>query len=228
MKTATGQAVGLIIYDLDGTLVDSVPDIAVALSASLAASGVSPVDEGTVRNWVGNGARTLVERALRHSGEPTDAESIDHMYRQFLADYSRHLCEKTEIYPGVADCLQRCADAGWLQVVVTNKPERLAIRLLDTLGLAIHLSDVLGGDSLPEKKPDPAPLHRVMQKFGVAAANTLMIGDSETDLDAARAAGIDSIMVSYGYNRGLDLGNSGALTVLDTLSELPEYLARST
>lgn len=224
----TRPEVGLIIYDLDGTLVDSVPDIAVALNISLAASGLPPVDEGTVRDWVGNGARKLVERALRHSGQPADAASIDSVYRQFLEDYSRHLCEKTVIYPGVAECLQRCRVAGWVQAVVTNKPEALAKGLLQALELDRYFAAVLGGDSLPEKKPHPAPLETVMRGQGADRSRALMVGDSETDLEAARAAGIDSIAVSYGYNRGLDLRSSGALTVLDTLSELPEYLARST
>ena len=220
----------LIIYDLDGTLVDTVPDIAVALDRALRREGFKPADAGAVRGWVGNGARKLVERAIAAQAE-TDESQVDALLAAFLDEYSRALCEHSSIYPGAIECLDTCAAKGIAQAVITNKHADLAADLLKRLDLAKYFSGLLGGDSLPEKKPDPAPLEWMMREHGVGPGQALMVGDSTADLDAARAADVDSVAVSYGYNRlpvgtdiAAELKKLGAREVFDSLAGLPDYL----
>ena len=222
----------LVIYDLDGTLVDSVPDIAVALDRAMCREGFQPVDERSVRGWIGNGARRLIERAIASQSEASESQ-VDSLLASFLEEYSRALCEHSTIYPGVIDCLETCAANGWAQAVITNKPADLAAGLLERLDMAKYFSGLLGGDSLPEKKPHPAPLEWMMREQGVSPMQTLVVGDSAADLDAARAAGVDSVAVTYGYNRlpadcdiAAALQQLGARYVIDSLAELPKLLDR--
>ena len=222
----------LIIYDLDGTLVDSVPDIAVALDRALRRQGYSSVDSQAVRGWIGNGARKLIERAIASQGEVSEAK-VESLLAAFLDEYSQALCEHSTIYPGVIECLETCAANGCAQAVITNKPADLAVGLLERLGLTRYFTGLLGGDSLPEKKPHPAPLEWMMREHGVTPPQTLMVGDSAADLDAARAAGVDSVAVTYGYNRlpadsdiAAELKKLGARRTFDSLADLPDYLER--
>lgn len=222
----------LALFDLDGTLIDSVPDIAVALDAALAEAHLPEVGEANTRRWVGNGARVLVRRAMAWSegddpdsvADPADNPEAAAMYRKFIKHYEQHLCERTTIYPGAREALDFLRENSCRLAVVSNKPEQLAIGVLDALGLTGYFELVLGGDSLRRKKPHPEPLKHIMARLGVPSEQTLLIGDSDNDIAAARAAGIDSICVTYGYNQGRDPHSLGASLVLDTLADLPRHL----
>lgn len=229
MRGAAATSLGLprlALFDLDGTLVDSVPDIAVALNRALIELGHAEASLDEVRAWVGTGARDLAARAVSRDMQGSDdAPAVDALYSRYLAHYAERVCIETEIYPGVKECLAFLREHGVMLACVTNKPEGIAKELLDTLGLAAAFAMVLGGDTLPWKKPDPRPLLHVMEQFDVAATEALMIGDSATDIYAARRAGIDCVCVSYGYRRGEDLPSLGPRLLLDSLADLPAHFA---
>lgn len=218
----------LAIFDLDGTLVDSVPDIAVALNAALDDLGLPQVSVEQARRWVGNGARVLARRAYtRAMSADADNDAVDRLYARFLARYSERACEQSRIYEGVEPCLAFLAANDCRLACVTNKPYAITTQVLQTLKLGDRFSMVVGGDSLAEKKPHPMPLQHVMQILGAKPAETLMIGDSSSDVEAAIAAGVDSLCVTYGYNQDLDVTALGANQVVDSLAEVPELFQMS-
>lgn len=215
----------LVIFDLDGTLVDTVPDITVALNAALADLDLAAVSESEVRIWVGNGARRLCGRATsRGVDDHAQPALVARLLDRFLVRYAEHICVSTRVYPGVRDLLIWLSTADVALACVTNKPFALTERLLTILDLRKHFRHVLGGDSLPRSKPDPLPLLECARHFAVSPQECLMIGDSENDIAAANAAGIDSVCVSYGYNQGRDVNRLGANLVLATLADLPQHL----
>lgn len=208
----------LVMFDLDGTLVDSAADIAYSLSLALTDMGLSAVDELRVRRWVGRGASRLVMCAL-------DAQALPHalhdeLLQGFLQHYSRHVCVFSSVYPGVMDAMLAFAAEGAHLACVTNKPYAPARDLLDALGLLDGFSLLLGGDTLPQKKPHPAPLLHCLSYFDVRPAQALMVGDSVNDIEAARAAGIKSLAVSYGYNHGENIADSHPDWLVGDLREL--------
>jgi phosphoglycolate phosphatase len=207
----------LVIFDLDGTLVDSVSDIAEALNLTLAQWGLHTVDEPTVRSWIGEGLRTLLATALREQGREAALEQV-------LPDMMRHygecLLHHPLVYPGVREALAVLRQRGVTLAVCTNKPIRFVAPLLDHLELSGYFSALLGGDSLPERKPDPTPLQHLAAQFGQPVMHCLMVGDSATDAAAARAANMPLAMVSYGYLRGFDLTTSGAIAIVDDMRKL--------
>lgn len=218
----------LAIFDLDGTLVDSVPDIVVALNTALSDLGLPPISAMQARCWVGNGARVLARRAYtRDMLASADDAVVDQLYKRFLARYSERACEQSRIYPGVEQCIEFLAVNGCQLACVTNKPYSITTQVLRTLKLDGWFSMVVGGDSLPEKKPHPLPLQHVMRAIGAEPPETLMIGDSASDVEAARAAGVDSLCVTYGYNQGLDVTALGANRVVDSLAEMPAFFQPS-
>lgn len=182
-----------ILWDLDGTLVDSAGDIAAALDRTLVASGLSPLGEARVRRFIGDGARNLVTRCVEAAGGTfTDAH-----LQAFLADYRAHVADRTTIHPpALAGLLPRVVSP---MAVVTNKPEGHSHAILATLDLARWFPVVIGGDTLPTRKPDPAPLQVAMARLGVARA--VMVGDGAQDVAAARAAGVPVIGVGWGIHR---------------------------
>lgn len=214
------------LFDLDGTLVDSAPDLAVAVNRLLSADGFAPVSDSAVRLWVGNGARKLVERALTHAGSqsgrafvPDDA-IIDDALARFLDYYADCCTFATRPYQGVQELLRHWAEKGVKLAVVTNKPTRFTHLILEKLELAAYFDVVTCGDSYAQKKPDPMPLRETLGLLGVAADAALMIGDSRADLLAARAAGVPCVCVSYGYHQGVDLRALEADMYIDCLSSL--------
>ncbi|MDH1491596.1 phosphoglycolate phosphatase, partial [Ectopseudomonas oleovorans] len=198
-----GELPRLVMFDLDGTLIDSVPDLAEAVDRMLVELGRPPAGVENVRDWVGNGARVLVRRALAGGLDHAavgEAETEEALAR-FLDIYAdcHHL---TALYPGVHELLEALSTAAVELAVVTNKPERFVAPLLEQVGLGGYFRWIIGGDTLPQQKPDPAALLQVMRLAGVEAAQALFIGDSRNDVLAARAAGVPCIAVSYGYNHG--------------------------
>lgn len=216
--------IDLIIYDLDGTLIDSAPDLALAVDEMLQAMDLAPVGVDQVRDWVGNGSRRLVERALEHSEafgvSGPDSEQLDDALALFMDFYAQHPVSQTYCYPGVVECLRAQHARGISQSLVTNKPSRFIDPVLEAMGLEGFFCHRLGGDSLPQKKPDPAPLSHVARALDVAPQRVLMVGDSRSDVQAARAFGCRCLAVTYGYNHGEPIAALNPDHLLDSLEEL--------
>lgn len=197
------DGVELVLFDLDGTLIDSVPSLAQAVDTMLQQLGRAAAGVSKVRQWVGNGAQTLVERALSDSRQ-IDPE-LDQALRQqalalFMEAYSECADHGALLYPGVRDCLEALRQRSVELAIITNKPARFLPSLLASLALDQYFGKVIGGDSLNQKKPHPLPLLHCLDHFGVAASRALMVGDSAADVSAARAAGVSMAAVSYGYS----------------------------
>jgi phosphoglycolate phosphatase len=189
----------LLVFDLDGTLIDSVGDLTTAVNRLRQDYQLPPLATDLVRRYVGDGVRKLVERALQ--GHPADFEAALRAYRGY---YEHHLHDTTALFPGVADGLKKLCAAGYQLAVISNKPANFCRVLLAQLGIAELFCCVLGDGDTPRLKPDPAPLLEVMRRAGATPEETWMIGDHHTDLEAARHAGVRSVFVSYG------LGETGA------------------
>ena len=211
----------LAAIDLDGTLVDTVPDIAWCIDRTMPRFGIPPRGAALVRGWIGNGVERLVERAL--TGEP-DAPADPALLREactaFLDLYSANGHDRSRIYPGVRSGLSALHGHGVVLACITNKPYRPAVDLLAHLALLDSFALVLGGDSLPRRKPDPLPLLHACSVLGIAVEHSVFVGDSLNDVQAARAAGMRVACVSYGYNHGRDIAESAPDAVVDSLEEL--------
>lgn len=216
----------MILIDLDGTLIDSVPDLAYCVDAMMARLGRPTRGEAAVRNWVGNGVERLVRRALigQLDGEP-DETDYQRAYPIFLELYAANTFDRSQLYPGVREGLEFMRDAGYPLGCVTNKAARFTEPLLQHLGIYDFFGIVVSGDTLPRKKPDPLPLIHAAGHFGVKPEESLMIGDSVSDVNAARAAGFKVICTSYGYNHGVDIRESNPDAVIDSFVELHGLLA---
>lgn len=211
------------LFDLDGTLVDTAPDIDAALNVALADAGLATVDESLTRHWVGHGSRVLVEQALTFHGVPEliqDAAAMDAMLATFIAYYSAHIADHSQTYPGTVETLEKLGERGAGLAVVTNKLEALSRQVLDALDLTQHFKAIVCGDTLPVSKPDPAPALHACQILGIEVANSLFVGDSNTDVECARAAGCAIVCMRDGYNHGTPAEQLGADAVIDSLSEL--------
>jgi phosphoglycolate phosphatase len=212
-----------VIFDLDGTLVDSADDIAEAVNRTLDALALERVSPELVRGWIGDGVRALMASALAHHRQP---QLLEAAMGHFMDHYNACLLRSPQLYPGVLATLQGLAAAGMPMAICTNKPVTLVPPLLDHLGIAGHFPVIIGGGSLPQRKPDAAPLLATAAQLGKAPGNCLMVGDSATDHGAAMAAQMPVVLVRYGYPRALDLDNVPALAVLDALDQLLPLLAR--
>lgn len=195
-----------VMIDLDGTLADTIPDLAAAANRMLRELGRPALDEGMIRTFVGKGIAKLVERALAGSvdGRAT-GEELARALPVFERCYDEVNGRYTTIYPGVTEGLRALQEIRMPLACVTNKSTRFTIPLLEHLKLAPYFAEVVAGDTLPQRKPDPAPLLHACRKFGIAPREMLMIGDSVNDAQAARAAGCPVFCVPYGYNEGRDV-----------------------
>ena len=220
----TAMSVSLVIFDLDGTLIDSAADIADALNAMLGVHGCAPLPLAEVRTMIGDGMRKLVERALlaRALGavDPAQAE------RTVLAHYRAQPVRLTTAYPGTRTALERLRAAGMRLAICTNKPAQLAEAILARLALSEFFLHVVGGDSLPYRKPDPRTLQAVLARFAATPRDALMVGDSEVDAATAAAAGVPLILMDHGYRRGplAQMTYRAALAHFDQLPELVQAL----
>jgi phosphoglycolate phosphatase len=216
-----------VLFDLDGTLVDSVPDIARAADATLAALGRAPPGLERVRGWVGDGVERLVHRCL--TGDMR-ADADPELYREalalFLSHYARENGRDTRLYPGAAETLDALAAQGIALGCVTNKPRTFSLALLETLGVAARFGIVVGGDDAARKKPHPEPVLHALRALAVTPAEAVMVGDSDADVSAARAAGVAVVAVSYGYNHGRPVATAAPDAIIDRLDELPALLRR--
>lgn len=218
----------MILIDVDGTLVDSVPDLAYCVDEMMHALGRPAHGETRVRDWVGNGVERLVRRALigRLEGEPEESE-FQRAYPIFLDLYADNTSKRSMLYPGVREGLEYLESKGYSLGCVTNKAAQFTEPLLRDLGVRDKFDIVVAGDTLPQKKPDPMPLLHAARHFGVNPADALMIGDSVSDVKAARAAGFSIVCMSYGYNHGRDIRESQPDAVMDSMAELPGLLEKA-
>jgi len=217
-----------ILFDLDGTLVDSAPDLIGACNRMLKALGASSVDPARARGWIGNGARRLVEQVLADGFSDTDpAELMDQAYPLFEQFYQEDLCRDSVLYPGAQETLARLHQAGKPLACVTNKPAVFARPLLEGLGVTRYFDPIIGGGDLPCKKPDPLPLQHVADQWALAPTDCVLVGDSISDFRAARACGMPVILVNYGYSQGLDLAELGADAVIDSFAQVTEIIQLS-
>lgn len=206
----------LVIFDLDGTLVDSAPDIAEAVNRTLGDWKLPPYDLARITGWIGEGSRQLITYAMRAAGSEVD---IDEVMPGFLKHYGDTALDGPA-YPGVEDTLAALHAQGVRLAVCTNKPEQFVRPLLQARGLLHYFDAIVGGDTLPERKPSGVPLQHLAAQFGVEVKDCLMVGDSEIDAAAAHAAGMPLVLVRYGYPKSLDLDAAGAFAVVDTFPEL--------
>ena len=217
-----------VMIDLDGTLLDTAKDLAVAVNLMLNQLDRPPLDETLVRTFVGKGIPNLVKRALAGalSGEP-DAALLERALPLYLDCYAGVNGKYTTLYPGVQEGLEALERAGFPLACVTNKTGRFALPLLRQMRIDAYFEIVIAGDTLPQKKPDPLPLTHTCRHFGIAPAQMLMIGDSLNDAQAARAAGCPVFCVTYGYNEGIDVRELDVDAIVGSLLETTRLITKS-
>jgi phosphoglycolate phosphatase len=212
----------LFIFDLDGTLIDSLADIVHSINLALARMHLQPLPESCIADFVGNGVSSLIERSLREStGQQPGDDRIQEGIRLFQEEYGKHLLDQTRLFPGVKEGLDRISWARF--AIVSNKPEGFCRRILEDLGIGHRFGIILGGDSVLKRKPDPEALLKAMNYFKVPAAATAMIGDSAIDIQAGKAAGVMTCGVLGGFRPREEILASGCDIIVDTLLELAEY-----
>jgi phosphoglycolate phosphatase len=215
----------MVLIDVDGTLVDSVPDLAYCVDEMMKQLGMPVRGEAAVRTWVGNGVERLTRRALINQldGEPDEA-LFEKAYPIFLELYAENTSKRSVLYPGVREGLDYLKSAGYKLGCVTNKVSQFTLPLLKDLGVHDEFEIIICGDTLAEKKPHPMPLLHAAEFFGVKPENALMVGDSISDVKAARAAGFQIVCMSYGYNHGVDIRDSHPDAVIDSMAQLQAIL----
>lgn len=214
-----------MVFDLDGTLVDTSPDLTAALNSVLVAAGRMPLPEEEVRHLVGRGARVLIERGMEVTGEPVDQALIPELLEDFLDHYGANIAAGSQPFPGAETAVRRLIAHGHPVGICTNKPIALSFKLMDALNLRRYFPVILGADSQPYRKPDPRHLLDTVAKLGGDPRNAVMIGDSETDVKTAKAANIPVILVSFGYTE-IPVGDLGGDAIIDHFDALDAAIAR--
>ena len=212
------------LLDLDGTLLDTAPDIAAAANAMLADQGLAPLPSETVRDFIGSGIPKLVERCLQACGLALACARLESALRSFGHHYARLNGAAADPYPGVVQALERMRGAGLRLACVTNKSAAFTVPLLQKSGLAPRFDVVVTADQVGKRKPDPEPFLHACRTLGIAPANAAVIGDSANDAEGARAAGCRVILVSYGYSEGRDVRTIDCDGVVDSLGEAADLL----
>jgi phosphoglycolate phosphatase len=218
-----------VVFDLDGTLVDTAPDLIETLNVVFAREGLSPVDYAHARDMIGGGARRMIESGLRYEGRSASESDIDRMFADFIEYYSAHIADKSQPYPGLDAALDRLAAGGCRFAVCTNKLEGLSRLLLEALGLTNRFAAICGQDTFGIQKPNPEILRRTIQAAGGQILRTVMVGDSGTDIATARAAGVPIVAVDFGYSEIpiKDLNPDRLISHFDDLSAAVLELAPS-
>lgn len=224
MTAGVNPDAAAVVWDLDGTLVDSAADIAASLNRLLAEQDLPMLGHDRIRDMIGEGVRTLIERGLAAHEVAPDDRRLDGLVERFLAIYSEVATESTQLFPGAREALKMLSEAGLRQAICTNKPEAISRQVLAGLGIAEYFDVVVGGDTLPRNKPDPLPLRTVLTGLGVLAERALMIGDSAIDVMMAHAAGVTVVFVTFGY--GPEPPDSHRANYrIDSLTEIPTVIA---
>jgi phosphoglycolate phosphatase len=213
-----------VLLDLDGTLLDTLPDIAAAASAMLAERGRAPLPAAAVRDFIGSGIRKLVERCLEATGEPPTDETLEEAERSFRRHYERLNGTASRPFPDVIETLESLRSRGMALACVTNKARAFTVPLLRSTKLLSYFDAVVTSDDAGERKPHPAPFLQACRALGVSPAEAAVVGDSALDAQAARAAGCQVLLVSYGYAEGHDVRTIDCDGVVDSLGEAASRL----
>jgi phosphoglycolate phosphatase len=214
----------LIVFDLDGTLIDTAPDLVDTLNVILSREGLEPLPFEEARAMIGGGARRLLERGLAHDGAGSAGNRLERLYKDFLAYYADHMADRSRAFPGLEPALDELAGQGHQFAVCTNKLEWLSVELLKTLKLAHRFAAICGQDTFGMQKPDPDILRLTIARAGGDLARTLVVGDSMTDVATARAAGVPIIAVAFGY-ADRPAAALGADAVIASFGSLPPAVA---
>ena len=209
---------GLVIFDLDGTLIDSQYDLALAVNHIRAAYGLPGISVDTVRAYIGNGIKSLVEKMITVEA----GRGIENTISEFRAFYGEHLLDNTRLYPGVLEVLESLSAVK--KAVLTNKPEAFTKEIIKGLRIDKYFESVSGGDSGRKKKPDPEPILEILTRFGISKNGCIMVGDGKNDILAARAAGIKCVAAQYGYTGKTELNAFGPDYTIKSIAELPKIL----
>jgi phosphoglycolate phosphatase len=210
----------IIVFDLDGTLIDTAPDLVETLNVVFAREGLPPMPYAVGRNLIGGGARAMIVRGIEAEGRVIAPGEIDRMFKDFIAYYTEHVADRSHPFPGLTDALDTLDADGCRLAVCTNKLERLSVLLLEQLGLARRFAFICGQDTFGMQKPDPEVLRRTVAATGGSLQNTIMIGDSINDIQVARAAGVPIIAVDFGYTER-PVSELGPDRVISAFSQLP-------
>jgi phosphoglycolate phosphatase len=213
-----------IVFDLDGTLVDTAPDLISTLNLVLTAEGLPPVTYDDARRMIGGGAHRMIERALLAQGRTVSSAELDHMFRIFVDHYGAHIADRSRPFPQLENVLQRLGGEGFRLAVCTNKLEWLSVRLLDALNLSRYFAAICGQDTFGIPKPDPQMLHLTVRRAGGEIERAIMVGDSSTDVRTARAANVPVIVVDFGYSE-VAPETLNADRLIGSLAELPHAIA---
>jgi phosphoglycolate phosphatase len=214
-----------IVFDLDGTLIDTAPDLIDTLNIILTHEGLPAIPYATARNMIGGGAKVLIERALAAEGRAAD--EIDGLYKAFIAHYAAHIADRSRPFPKLEATLEGLTAAGHRLAVCTNKLEWLSVRLLQTLKLAQHFAAVCGQDTFGVQKPDPEVFRRTVLRAGGEPARAVMVGDSGTDIRTARAAKVPVVAVDFGYTE-VPIGTFDPDRIISSFAELPAAIVELT
>ncbi len=207
-------------FDLDGTLVNSLPDLTLAVGNTLQEFNLPRPEEALVLTWIGNGADILLKRALDWAGVEPDADRLQQMKARFNFYYGENICNRSLLYPNVKQTLLALKQQGFTLAVVTNKPTQHVLPVLKAFGIDQLFAETLGGQSLPAIKPHPGPLFYLCGKFGILPSELLFVGDSKNDILAARAAGCSVVGLTYGYNYNIPIADSKPDWVLSDFAEI--------
>lgn len=213
-----------IIFDLDGTLVETAPDLVATLNVVLASQGMAPVPYEIARNYVGGGAKLMIARGIEKDGRTVDDATLDKMFAEFIAYYAANVAVHSRPYPGLTEALDTLSARGHRFAVCTNKLEHLSVLLLNQLNLTNRFEAICGQDTFGIQKPDPEILRRTIAAAGGDVKRSIMIGDSETDILTARAAGIPVIAVDFGYSER-PVSEYGPDRLISHFAQLPEQIA---
>jgi phosphoglycolate phosphatase len=224
--SVTGRKSGIaaVVWDLDGTLVDSAADIATSLNRLLAEQDLPALDQDRIRDMIGEGVPMLIRRGLAAHDVTPDGGLLDSLVRRFMEIYSDIATASTRLFPGAREVLGTLSEAGVSQAICTNKPEAITRQVLAGLEIADHFEVVIGGDTLPRNKPDPLPLRTALQRLGIAAEQALMVGDSAIDVIMAHATGVDVAFVTFGYGPEPPESHHADFRI-NALTELPAVVA---
>ncbi len=218
----------LIGFDLDGTLVNSLPDLALSVHSALVELGLPQAEESLVLTWIGNGADVLSARALdwakKQTGRSLNEEEVLQFKRRFGFYYGENLCNISRLYPNVKETLEILKAQGYILAVVTNKPTKHVQPVLAAFGIDHLFSEMLGGQSLPAIKPHPAPLYYLCGKFGLYPKQVLFVGDSRNDILAAHSAGCPAVGLTYGYNYNIPIAEANPDWVFDDFAKILEIV----
>jgi phosphoglycolate phosphatase len=209
-----------VVFDLDGTLVDSAPDLVATLNVIFAREGLPPVAYDTARNLVGGGARSMIERSLAAQERKLDTAGVDGLVKDFVEHYAAHIADRSRAFPGLEAALDELAADGCRFAVCTNKLQWLSVRLLDALGLANRFAAICGADTFGLQKPHPDLLRRTIARAGGDPDHAVMVGDSISDIATARAAGVPVVAVDHGYTE-TPVSELGPDRVISAFAELP-------